>query len=230
MNTLQEIQSELDIVLGFSEQVRLTTEKRTAAINQSLIILYGLLSDSPILKNSTTITLDSSEAVSPTQAIASPPSDFNDGTVLYMGDSSTWNNSSEVYEVDGQRYGRWDSEDYYVFTREYNADTNDLEFWFKGVASGTFYMEYIKAAPTLSNSTDVDGLPKATKHITAKLASGILIDNILSDTTRMQIFLYGASGNPSRYTPDSVYGLLQSVIKGRRIRKQTTRTTQITLT
>ena len=227
MNILTDIQAALDDAIGFSELVRLTEEKRIAGINQALLIEYGMLADTPILKRNALITLSNVGVVSPTTAKATPPSDFNDGAVLYMGDTNTFENSDEVYEVDGQIYGRYDNEDYIIFTREFTGV--DEEFLFQGTSSGTFYMEYEMGAPILSEPTDNDNLPRGTLYITAKLAAGILTDNILSDSTKMQIFLYGPNGNASRYTPDSIMGQLQKVIRKRRIRKQRTRTQQIHL-
>lgn len=227
MNELTDILSALDDAIGFSEQVRLTESKRIAGINQSLLILYGMLTDSPILKRASTITLTNVGVVPPTQAKATPPSDFNDGAVLFMGDSSTYENCDEVYEVDGQQYGRYDNEDFIVFTR--GEGTSGEEFHFRGTTAGTYHIEYEMGAPTLVNPTDNDNLPKATRFITAKLAAGILTDNILSDSTKMQIFLYGPNGQPNRYSPDSIMGQLQKVIRKRRIRKQRTRVQQTNL-
>jgi len=225
MNTLSSILIELDSAIGFSEQARLTEGKRISGINQALLILYGMLIDSPILKRSSTITLSNVGVILPTTANATPPPDFNDGTVLYMGDSPTFEDSDEVYEVDGQIYGRYDNEDYIVFTR--GEGLNGEEFQFQGVSAGTFYIEYEMGAPVLSEPSDNDNLPKSLLYITAKLAAGILTDNLLSDSSKMQIFLYGANGNPNRYTPESIMGQLQKAIRKRRIRKQRTRIQQI---
>lgn len=219
MNTLAQIQDVLNDKLGFSEQARLTEPKRRNAINEALFIVYGLLIDSPILRRSGLITLSTDGVVSPTTAFGLPPSNFNDGSIIYLGDSNIWDQSNEVYEVDGQSYGQYTNEDYIVFTKDYNED-NELVFNFQGAVAGSFYIEYEMGAPTLVESGDNDNLPRGTIWITAKIAAGILIDNLLSDGTKMQILLYGPNGNPTRYTPDSVMGQLQVIIKKRRIRRR----------
>lgn len=222
MNTLEDLLTELDYQLGFSEQVRLTEAKRIAAINQALSIEYNqLLSGSNLLKAVTTITVSSSKA--------SPPSDFNEGTILWVGDTSTYDDSDEVYEVDEQTFNRWDNDDVDFITQRYDSTSGDLEFHFKGITSGTLYFEYEKGAPTLSNTSDLDGLPKKTKYATAKLAAGILTDNLLSDSTRMQIFLYGPAGNQRNYTPDSIMGLLSGAMKKRTMARQKGKRSEITL-
>lgn len=222
MNTLEQLLTELENQLGFAEQVRLSEAKRIAAINQALSIEYNqLLSGTSLLKKVTTLTVASSTAT--------PPTDFNEGTVLYCGDTSTFDASDEVYEVDEQTFNRWEDEDVDFMVQRYNTTTGDLEFHFQGVGSGTLYFEYERGAPILSNTSDLDGLPKKTKYATAKLAAGILTDNLLSDSTRMQVFLYGPSGNARNYSPDSIMGILHGAIKKRSIGRQSGKISQISL-
>jgi len=221
MNTLSSLQTQLDSYLGYSEQVRLTPEQRLAAINESLKIVYGLLAGTNLLKKTGTITA--------TSGVATPPTDFNEGSVLYLGDSSTFENSSEILEVDEQDYARLADGSADIFVQRYNSSTGDLEFLFTGVSDGTFYIEYEKGAPTLASTNDFDGLPTLVGTAVAKLAAGILTDNVLSDSSKMQLMLYGPTGSPGKTTPDSVMGIINRSIKKRRIRRQDGRMNKITI-
>jgi hypothetical protein len=231
MSSLTEHLAELSNQIGFTEQVRLTPAIRTAGINEALKVVFNLLSGSNILKRTTTITSDttSTSVVSPIDGAADAPSDFNEGTVIFMGDNSTYDDSDEIFEVDEQDFGRWSDGNDDVFTQRYHSTSGTLEFLFKGAGAGTFYIEYEMGAPTLVNGSDKDNLPNKALPIVAKVAAGILTDNVLSDSTRMQTFLYGPQGNPSRYTPNSVMGQLQGMILKRRIRPQSGRISQISL-
>lgn len=218
MNTLSQLITSQEQYLGFSERNRLTEEKRIAAINTALKIVYGLLANSSILKKTSTVICSSNTA--------SPPSDFNEGNILYMGDASTFDNSDEIYEVDEQVFGRLDDNDDEFFVQRYNSSTGDLEFIFNDISNGTFYIEYERGAPTLSDNSDFDGLPSWSKEATAKLSAGILTGNLLADDTKMAVALYGPTGNKSVYSPDSVYGILMRGLKQRRIKKQVGRNVQ----
>lgn len=222
MNQLVDLQGALDSTLGYSERNRLTPEVRDGAINEALKIVYELLSTSNLIKAPAT-------NVAVASGLATPPSDFNEGTVLWMGDSPTYTHSDEVLEVDEQGFGRWDNNDIDVFVQRYNTSTGALEWHFKGFTGGSAYVEYERGAPTLVNSTDYDGLPKTTIKATAKLASGILTDDILDNADRMQILLYGPTGNSSRYSPDSVMGILNRAMHKRAIRRQSGHPLQINL-
>lgn len=210
MSSFTDIKSELNNQIGFTESNRFGTTERESAINQSLPIIYGLLTGSNIIKRSGTISVSSS--------VATPPSDFNDGTVLYMGDASTFENSNPIWELPRDKYGRVDStdDDYFVVNEDGNGDT---QFQFNTVSSGTLYIEYEKGAPILSNGTDDDGLPKKAKYITAQLAAGILTQNLLNDEDKLQIFLYGPKGNSSNVSPTSVMGQLNLMKNKRRVGK-----------
>ena len=113
MNDLTAHLTELDNQIGFQERNRLGTQERVSAINQALFIAYGLLQGSPIIKTNNTITVASS--------VATPPSDFNEGVVLYMGDSNTYDTSSPVVELNDAYFGRLDSSDSDFFTQNFNA-------------------------------------------------------------------------------------------------------------
>lgn len=220
MNSLNDILTELDNQIGFQERNRLSTQERTAAINEALQIEYRLLQGAPMLRRYGTITVSSN--------VATPPSSFNEGVVLYMGDGSTYDGSTEIEELPMDKFGRMDSGDIDYFTQNYDAN-NALQFEFNSISAGTLYMEWEMGAPTLSNGTDDDGLPTGALYITAKLAAGILNQNLLTDEVKMQTFLYGPEGNPSRYSPTSVMGQLNGLAQKRRARKAKARTMRIKL-
>lgn len=229
MSLLSEISSQLDSQIGFTERVRMTDEVRLGAINQGLDVVYGLLRDSPILKKTSEITIDDTDAVSPVTGIGTLPDDFNEGIILHMFDGPDFISADEVPEVDEQTFGRWDDSDSECFVRRFNEITGEEELHFKGVSTGTYYMEYEKGAPVLASNSDQDGLPRSARYAVAKVAAGILTDNVLADATKMQIMLYGPSGNPSRVSPDSVMGILTKIKGGRRIMKQRPREARINL-
>ena len=222
MNTTSQLLTAQDGYLGFAERNRLTPEKRLDSINTALGIVYDMLTTSSIIKKTSTISVVSNEA--------DPPDNFNEGTVLYIGDSSTFNSSSKIFEVNEQEFGRLDDVDENYFVQRYDDTTGDLKFVFNSLDTSTCYIEYEMGAPTLVNTTDLDGLPNWTKPATAKLSAGILTQNLLKDDSKMQVALYGPTGNKSTYTPDSVYGILMRGLKRRRKNPQRSNPMQICLT
>jgi len=221
MSNLNAIRKELDNTIGFAERNRLTEDARTAAINESLGIIYGILMGSPILKRTTTINVDSSKE-------AIPPTDFNDGSILYVGDNSIYDNSNEIVEVDRQVFGRLTSDDKDFMTREIDDDGNTI-FKFNSVASTECYFEYEIGAPVLVSLTDNDNLPTRAKYAIAKLSAGILTGNLLSDETRMATYLYGPRNDASNYSPDSIMGQVMQWAKTQSVRRQGIRAPRVTV-
>lgn len=220
MNSQTEILTELDNQIGFQERNRLGTQERTASINEALQIEYRLLQGAPMLRRNTQLLVANS--------LATPPTDFNEGAVLFLGDSSTFDNSQEVFEVPMDKFGRLDSGDSDFFTQNYDSN-NELQFEFNSISAGSLYMEYEIGAPKLVNGTDDDGLPTGALYITAKLSAGILHQNLLNDEGRMQVFLYGPEGNPRSYSPTSVMGQLTGLAQKRRARPRKAKTMRIKL-
>lgn len=212
MSNLNDIKKELDNTIGFSERNRLTEDARTAAINESLGIIYGILMGSPILKRTTTISVDTNKE-------ATPPSDFNDGSIYYVGDSNTYDNSNEVVEVDRQVFGRLTGDDKDFMTRDLDSEGLTI-FRFNSIASTTSYFEYEIGAPVLTSLTDTDNLPVRAKYAIAKLSAGILTGNLLSDETRMATYLYGPNNDAANYSPDSIMGQVMQWAKTSSVRRQ----------
>ena len=221
MNTLTQILTELDNQIGFQERNRLGTQERIAAVNQGLQIIYGLLEGSPIIKRSGSTVVDVNN-------IGTVPTDFNEGIVTYMADTDTFDDSTEVFELDNADFGKVDSTDLDYFTQNYSATS--LQFEFNTLASTTLYMEYEMGAPTLVNDSDTDGLSKGGLYIIARLTAGLLNENLLSDEDKMQKFLYGPKGDPRQVAPSSVLGMLNILSRKRQAKAKSTRVTQITIT
>ena len=221
MSNLNDIKKELDNTIGFSERNRLTEDARTAAINESIGIIYGILMGSPILKRTTTISVDSSKQ-------ATPPSDFNDGSILYVGDNSIYDNSNEIVEVDRQIFGRLTSDDKDFMTRALDASGNTI-FDFNSITSTSCYFEYEIGAPVLTSLTDTDNLPVRAKYSIAKLAAGILTGNLLSDESRMATYLYGPRNDAANYSPDSIMGQVMQWAKTSSVRRQGIRAPRVNL-
>jgi len=219
MNTFNELQTALNRTLGFSEKLRFQEDDRKDAINQALQIIYGVLTDNNIIRKTTTITCAPTGDPTLGDGVADLPADFLEGTILYVGDTNDYDSSDEIIEVDAQTFGRYTSSDQYVCFQDYDAD-GELKLYFKGISSGTFYFEYERGAPILTDANQLDGLPKGTKKATAKVAAAILESDIMSNEGKMQVMLYGPSGDRSRFTPDSVMGILNRVMKKRKRQPQ----------